>query len=97
MRYKITYPYFGRTNDGIFFVILQPKYMVALEHQGTHGFGFASYISRPKVLSFYKISKEITKAEFEAAIRTKAYNFFKSMPGSEVVFEPIKQAKLIRG
>lgn len=97
MRYKINYPYFGRTSDGIFFTIINPKYVVAIEHQGTYGFGFASYISRTKVLSLYKISKEITKADFEAVVRQKAYNFFKSMPDSEVVFKPIKQAKQIRG
>lgn len=97
MQYKINYPYFGRTCDGIFFVIIQPKYVVAIEHQGTHGFGFAGYVSRTKVLSFYKKSKEITKADFEAVIRQKAYNFFKNMPDGEVIFKPIKEAKLIRG
>lgn len=97
MKYKINYPYFGRTNDGILFVIMQPKYMIALERQGTYGFGFAAYISRSKILSFYKFSKEVDKADFEGAIRQKAYNFFKKTPGAETIFKPIKEAKLIAG
>lgn len=97
MQYKINYPYFGKTHDGAIFAILEPKYVISLEHQGTHGFGFAVYISRTKVLDFYKKSKEITKAEFQAAIRIKACNFINGMPDSEVIFLPIKQAKQIKG
>jgi hypothetical protein len=95
MAYKINYPYYGITYDGIYFVIIQPKYMVAIEHQGTHGFGFAAYISRPKIIKFFRYSKEITQLQFQDVIKNKAGNFFNNIPKSEIVLSPVQNVKLL--
>lgn len=95
MAYKIKYPYCGKTYDGMYFVISEPNYMVTLEHQGTHGFGFAAYISRQKILKVFKHSKEITQEEFKKVIADNLINFFRSMPQNEIILKPVQNLKAI--
>ena len=95
MAYKINYPYCGKTYDGMYFIIIEPKYMLTLEHQGTHGFGFASYISRAKILKTFRHSKEITPAQFQQVIADNMINFFRNMPKSETVLQPVQNVKMI--
>lgn len=83
MVYKIKYPYYGIAKRQ-YFVILDEKNCVVLEHKGTIGFGLSSYISRKKILDMFKFSKEITAQQFQEQIKRKLFFFFKSIPGTTI-------------
>lgn len=95
MKYDINYPYFGRTFDGLHFVITAPEYAIVLQHHGTQGFGFSAFVSRAKVLKLFKFSREITKEDFQKVIHEQALNFFPKIPGSNIVLNTTKEIKLI--
>lgn len=97
MAYKIEYPYYGITSSkDRFFVIVSEKYAVVLEHKGTHGFGFSSYISRDKILKLFRFSHKITKQEFENKIKASIQNFFNTIPNTEILINTIPETKLLK-
>jgi hypothetical protein len=82
--YKINYPYFGRINSGGVVAIINPNYAITSEHAGTYGFGFATYISRKKIIELFRYSKEISKQEFQQIVNLNFYNFITSIPGQRI-------------
>lgn len=96
MGYKISYPYYGRTTGGLYFVITAPENAIVLQHHGTYGFGFSAFVSRNKVLKLFRFSKEITQTQFKEEIQRQIDKFFKNIPGAEVFSIPMSaDTKLI--
>lgn len=97
MKYKINYPYYGITFDGLYFVITAPEYVIVQQHNGTFGFGLSAFISRGKVIKLFRFSKEISRQQFDDHAKQSMQNFINTIPGASEVLAPTGNMKLLKG